>query len=116
MKRILVAVLVMSLLLLVVGPAFAAHKPNHNPNQSGGPSGDPPPSCSDTKGRPGQQNKHCYPGGTSSSNSSGQKASFATQAPESGGLTVGTATMIAMGALGALLLVRRRWVFKTARH
>jgi hypothetical protein len=31
-------------------------------------------------------------------------------------LTVGMATIAAVGALGALLVVRRRWVFQTPRR
>ena len=122
MKRILVVLSVLSLLLLVVGPAFAGHKVGHDPK--GGSSGPGPgggsqtPSCEDGKGNnpQGQQNKHCYPGNTSSSNSSGQNASFATEAPKPAGLTVGTAAIMAIGALGALLVARRRWVFRTARR
>ena len=122
MKRMLIGLLALSLLLLVAAPAFAGHKPSHNP-QGGGSGGEGPgggtgtPSCNDGKGNHGKpsQNKHCYPGSTSQSNSAGKNASFATEAPQASGLTVGMAAIVAVGALGALLLVRRRWMFRTAR-
>jgi len=120
MKRILVVLTVMSLLLLVVGPAFAGHKPSHNPppGQGGGPGGgNQTPSCTDGKGKHNkpQQNKHCYPGNTSSSNSAGRNASFATEVPEASGLTVGMAAIVAVGALGLLVVARRRWTVRALR-
>ncbi|MGH2710238.1 MAG: hypothetical protein ACRDH9_03415 [Actinomycetota bacterium] len=121
MKRILVSFTVVALLLLVVGPAFGGHRPEHKPppGQGGGPGGgNQTPSCTDGKGGHNKpsQNKHCYPGNTSRPNSSGKNASFAGEVPEVSGLTVGMATVAAVGALGALLMVRRRWVFRTPRR
>src|SRR5688572_25088893 len=117
MKRFVTVLTALSLLLLVGGSALADHKAGHAPGggggggQGGGQS--ETPSCQ--KGSKGQdQNKHCYPPGPTKPTSTG--ADIVTQPAEAGGLSVGMATIMAIGALGALLLVRRRWVFRTARR
>ena len=105
MKRAVALLALLCLVLLVagVGPATAEHKQGHNK----------PPACEKGSKRP-NQNKHCYPGGQSASNSHGENASFATELPDSSsGITVGMATMVAVGGLGTLLLARRRWAHRT---
>ncbi|MGH2710239.1 MAG: hypothetical protein ACRDH9_03425 [Actinomycetota bacterium] len=120
------------LALAFVGPAVAKHKDGHHR----------PPACDkkseltdsqdkkkgnkkgkkgNKKGRKGNKNrrpnqKHCYPPSSSSPNARGARTAFEAPAPQrSGGLTVGMATIAAVGALGALLLLRRRWVFRPGR-
>ncbi len=61
------------------------------------------------------QCKSQYPPRVSRPNTSGQSATFPVQAPDSGGVTVGMAALVAMAGLGTLLIVRRRWVFRTHR-
>jgi hypothetical protein len=104
MKRFVALFAVLSLLLLVGGfvtaaPAFAGHKVGHAET----------PACDKSSGK---GVKHCYPPGPNSSSSSGLPASFVTEGPQESGITVGMATVLAVGALGTLLLIRRRWVFK----
>ena len=106
MKKIIALMLTVGILLFVGGTAaFADHKQGHQN----------PPACQKGSKAP-NQNKHCYPPGPNSSNSSGQPASFTTESPAASGLTVGMASLIAAGAVGALLVVRRRWMFRTSRR
>lgn len=112
MKRFIALFAVLSLLLVLGGfvgasPAFACHKTAHNCQGGGG----QPPSCTDGKNDP--QNKHCYPPKQKPPKNTGASFPFPAQGPDQGGLTVGMATLLAIGALGTLLLIRRRWVFKT---
>lgn len=108
MKKILALVLTLGILLFVAAPAaYAGHRPGHQT----------PPACLDkSPGKPqgGPQNKHCYPPRTSAPGQEGRSFNFPADS-ESGGLTVGMATILAVGALGTLLVVRRRWVFKAER-
>jgi hypothetical protein len=103
MKRIVAVLAVLCLTLLVagVGPATAGHKDGHQT----------PPACEKGSKAP-SQNKHCYPP-RFSGNNEGHPASFEQDVPAGQGLTVGMATLVAVGGLGTLLLARRRWAFRT---
>ena len=108
MKRILALMVTLVILLVVGAPsAFAGHKLGHQT----------PPSCdqnSPNKPQGGPQNKHCYPPREGPPAGRGISFNFPAEAEESG-FTVGMATMVAAGALGVLLIARRRWVFRTDR-
>lgn len=105
MKKILALSLSLGILLFVGSSfAYAGHKPGHQV----------PPACEEeSPGKPqgGPQNKHCYPPRTTAPGQEGRSFNFPAESQGSG-LTVGMATIIAAGALGTLLIVRRRWVFK----
>ena len=104
MRRSVATVAMLALLVLAVGAmrAGADHRPGH----------DSPPACEKGSKAP-KQNKHCYPPGDEKPRDTGRPAVFDTDAPGvSGGITVGMATVAAVGALGALLVARRRWVFR----
>jgi hypothetical protein len=110
MKKLLALMVLVGILLVVGAPAaMAGHNPNHQV----------PPSCQDkSPGKPqgGPQNKHCYPPRTTPPGQRGLSATFPAEESQAGGLTVGMATVIAVGAVGALLVVRRRWVFRTSQR
>ncbi len=101
MKKILALTLV-SVILLMVGAtgASAGHKLGHQE----------PPACEKTSNGGG---KHCYPPRGGQANNGGSAINFTTDAPTSSGLTVGMAALIAVGGVGTLLVVRRRWTFRT---
>jgi hypothetical protein len=98
MKKVLVLMLTMVFLLsLGASAAFARH-------------GDP--HCSKSgQTHAGNSGRECYPPPGQGADNGGNPTSFGTDAPDSGGITVGMATLGALGALGVLMVARRRWVF-----
>lgn len=120
MKRTIGLLALLTVLTLAVGSmplASAHHKAGHEGGPPGGGGGggggsEKPKACKSQ----GKGIKHCYPPPGGGESASGESANFATEVPSSGGITVGMATMIAVGALGALLVARRRWTFKTHRN
>lgn len=101
MKKIFALVLVVAIVLLVGASAAFAQ-------------GAPPRRCTSMR-TTSMPCRRYPPRQTSIPPSSGQPVSFVTDVPESGGLTVGTATLVAVGALGTLLVARRVWVFRPNR-
>ena len=134
MKRTLALLATLFVFLLLVGPApaVATHKQGHHR----------PPACDKNKAeltdkekdkkkkgkkkgnknknqnrKPNDKNKHCYPPTSAPTTSQGRQASFQAELPaQRGGLTVGMATIAAVGALGGLLVIRRRWAFRASRR
>ena len=107
MKKMLATTLALAVFLVAgASVAFATHKPDHEG-----------PHCAKSgNATAGNSGQVCsYPPGQAKQTSSGKKASFVTEAPKGGGITVGMASLAAIGALGTLLVVRRRWMFRTAR-
>jgi hypothetical protein len=104
MRKTVATIATVALVLLAVGaaPAFADHKEGHQN----------PPACQKGSKAP-NQNKHCYPPGGEKPQDTGRPAGFVGDVPQQGaGITVGMATVAAVGALGALLIARRRWAFR----
>ena len=100
MKKIgVIAILSMFILVLGASVALAGHNPNHGQT----------PRCSTTTTGSG---KACYPPPKSQGAANNKQTSFSTDAPQQSGITVGMATLLAAGGLGALLVIRRRWTFR----
>lgn len=103
MKKIgVIAILTLLVLMLGASAAMAGHGKDH-----------PTPRCGagDTTGK--GSNKQCYPPPRHGPGGQGKPSSFTTDAPQQSGITVGMATVIALAGVGTLLVVRRRWVFRT---
>ena len=89
----------LAVVLMVAGPAFATHRPDHQE----------PPACEKSQGQAQQHNKHCYPPASNAQEQETQKkASFATPAPEGPGITVGMIAVAGLAGAGTLMLIRRR--------